>query len=374
MQDIWSDPRYVGRAFYDKAQELGFKTKDIEAFVEKQEGHQLTKDQRGTAYFPVWGHGPGSYQADLMFVKDKPILCVVNVNSRYAYAYALTNKGSKGVADALSVFVKEAEPRSPCEFLQTDNGSEFLNKDVAKVLERSGVTHTTVEAGDHRGQSYVERFNQTLRRLVQLWTDTTGVPWRPVLPQLVENYNNRYHRVIMMPPSQANDLTGMYLKQVQYEQARKQLTKLKVGDSVRKQIHKATFDKGRVRWSKAIHTIESAEGNRFVLSDGSTARHYELQKVPTDTVVSVHRDTDVERAQEKTSAKKERDFKRSGLDKKYETFDGQAYVGQNVRKKFEDGKYYAGAVVSYDAKARGDPSKGYGIAGSCGTRTATRRL
>ena len=179
------------------------------------------------------------------------------------------------------------------------------------------------------------------------------------MPQLIENYNNRYHRTIMMPPSQADDFTGMYLKQIQYQQARKQLAKLSVGDSVRKQIHKAAFDKGRVRWSKAIHTIESVEGNRFLLSDGSKARHYELLKVPADTVVSVRRDTDAERAAEKTANKKQREFKRSGLDKKYEGFDGEAFVGQKIRKKFPDGKYYDGTVVSYDAKARGDPSKGY---------------
>jgi hypothetical protein len=170
-----------------------------------------------------------------MFVKDTPILCVINVNSRYAYAYALKNKGSKGVAEALSIFLRQCVPRSPCEFLQTDNGSEFLNRDVAKVLKSEGVTHTTVEAGDHRGQSYVERFNQTLRRLIQVWTDTTGLSWSAVLPQLIENYNNRYHRTIMMPPSQADDFTGMYLKQIQYQQARKQLAKLSVGDSVRAQ-------------------------------------------------------------------------------------------------------------------------------------------
>jgi hypothetical protein len=68
---------------------------------------------------------------------------------------------------------------------------------------------------------------------------------------------------------------------------------------VRKQIHKAAFDKGRVRWSKAIHTIESVEGNRFLLSDGSKARHYELLKVPADTVVSVRRDTQTQSARKR---------------------------------------------------------------------------
>jgi hypothetical protein len=57
--------------------------------------------------------------------------------------------------------------------------------------------------------------------------------------------------------------------------------------------------------------------------------------------------------------KKERDFRKSGLDKKYEEFDGEAYVGRTIRKKFEDGLTYEGTVASYDRKARGDPQKGY---------------
>ena len=91
----------------------------------------------------------------------------------------------------------------------------------------------------------------------------------------------------------------------------------------------------------------------------SRARHYELQKIPFDTVVAVKRDTDKERAVQRTENKKERDFRKSGLDKKYEEFDGEAYVGRTIRKKFEDGLTYEGTVASYDSKARGDPQKGF---------------
>ena len=109
MQEIWSDPRYVGRAFMEQAKKLGFKPKDIQTFVSKQEGKQLSKDQRGTEYFPVWGQGPGSYQADLMFVNGKPILCVINVNSRFAYAYALTSKKAEiAVAPAVNSFLYDS--------------------------------------------------------------------------------------------------------------------------------------------------------------------------------------------------------------------------------------------------------------------------
>jgi hypothetical protein len=111
-----------------------------------------------------------------------------------------------------------------------------------------------------------------------------------------------------------------------------------------------------------MYEIEATtKGNRFVLSDGSEMRHYELQIVPKDTTVRIKRDTDKEAQAEKRENKKARAFKKSGLDKKYDTsFDGGKYVGRRIlRKKFEVGKYYEGVVSKYDSKARGDPSKGF---------------
>ena len=109
-----------------------------------------------------------------------------------------------------------------------------------------------------------------------------------------------------------------------------------------------------------MYEIEATtKGNRFVLSDGSEMRHYELQIVPKDTTVRIKRDTDKEAQAERLQNKKERAFKKSGLDKKIESFDGGEYVGRRIRKKFEDGKYYECVVSKYNSKARGDPSKGF---------------
>jgi ribosomal protein L35AE/L33A len=111
-----------------------------------------------------------------------------------------------------------------------------------------------------------------------------------------------------------------------------------------------------------MYEIEAIKGNRFVLSDGSEMRHYELLTIPKDTtVVRIKRDTDKEAQAERLQNKKERAFKKSGLDKKYDTsFDGGKYVGRRIRKKFEDGKFYEGVVSKYhgdSANPSQDPSK-----------------
>ena len=142
MEAVWADPRYTGSAFVRRARELGYRPKQIQAFVAAQESHQLNRQQGAVKYFPIWGMGPGSFQADLMFVENPrsrtkllPILCAINVNTRYAYAYLLKSKEAAGIHEALSQFIKESQ----CRFLQTDNGKEFLNKSVSKLLADNGI-------------------------------------------------------------------------------------------------------------------------------------------------------------------------------------------------------------------------------------------
>jgi hypothetical protein len=48
----------------------------------------------------------------------------------------------RGYAPALDTLIKESQNRSPCVFLQTDNGAEFLNKRVQKVLTQKRGHHS----------------------------------------------------------------------------------------------------------------------------------------------------------------------------------------------------------------------------------------
>ena len=369
MEQIWHDPRYIGKAFTEKARELGFTKEEIKEFIRRQEGAQLTKQRAPVEYFPIWGP-PGSYQADLLFIdtgQKNPILSVIDINSKYAYAYLLKSKSAPDVAAAMAKFLRDCKTRSECHFLQTDNGNEFLNSAVNKVL--ADVAHSTVDVGDHRGQSVVERFNQTLRRLITLYTDATDLDWKKVLSALVENYNHRKQLGIGMKPADADDLTGFAKKGLQYDAAKAQFDKIKVGDTVRKLLNRDTFDKGRQRWSKQEYEIVGVDHNRFLLNDGSKLRHYELQVIPKDTVKTVRRDVDEERKALKKLGKQKRAQKKSGVAENKDTFDGNQFVGRKVRVPawhFDEYKgnrdyvltFFGGKVVSYK-KSRGDPRKNY---------------
>ena len=159
-----------------------------------------------------------------------------------------------------------------------------------------------------------------------------------------------------MAPAEADETTGLFFKELQYAEAQKQYDRLRVGDTVRKQIHKKKgFDKGRARWSQALYTVTGKEHNHYVLSDGSTAKHYELQRVAAVQKV-VRPDREVERTAVKKDKKVVRDLRKEGVGR-YQEADGSRLVGLHIRKQY-GGDTIDGEVVQYK-RSRGDPLRNY---------------
>lgn len=289
LSELFYDPRTgfsSKTSFIARAKHLGFKHKDVLEFLKAQEVAQLNKERGGKRhYFPIWGRGPGSYQCDLMFMdnprnhaKQLPILNIIDVNSRMLYAFILKDKTNAEVLKALMSWVDAAKERPV--FLQSDNGKEFVGSAVEKFLAQHGILHGTVEPEDHQGQAMVERVNETMRRLFRLYEGAVKKPWTSGFDDLVWNYNHRVHSAIDLPPAEATDFAGLAQRRAQYERAQKDFSAFHVGDKVRKLIHSGYFDKGKASWSTAVYTIVGTNGyHLFELSDGSYAKHYDLQLV-----------------------------------------------------------------------------------------------
>jgi transposase InsO family protein len=99
---------------------------------------------------------------DLMFQNGTPLLTVINVITRYAYAFRLKNKSAAEVNSALMMWAKLV--RDKPEFVQSDGGSEFINKTSNEFFAERGIERSIAEPGDHRGQAVIERFHGTSTR------------------------------------------------------------------------------------------------------------------------------------------------------------------------------------------------------------------
>ena len=219
-------------AFY-KSQNK-YTLKQIKDMLARQEAYQLNKQRTKTVYFHIVGHGKYSYQADLMFVdEDKGytcILCIINVITRVAYVYPLKRKAAADTFEAFKEWIKDVGIDN-IKHLQTDQGSEFTNKKVKELFK--DIDYYQVDVEDHFAQGKIERFNQTLRRLITLYqTAYKTRAWVDVLDDLVYNYNHRYHRAIGCAPIEANEVSQYLLELEKYPEAERIFATFKVGDRV----------------------------------------------------------------------------------------------------------------------------------------------
>lgn len=109
------------------------------------------------------GHTGGLVKADTVvrFVDGtkRYILTALDVESKFAFAYAFTSHGSHAAADFMRTF-KDIAPIG-LTHVQTDNGSEFAaHFDMA--LDTAGIVHFHTYPRSPTQNAEIERFNRTL--------------------------------------------------------------------------------------------------------------------------------------------------------------------------------------------------------------------
>jgi hypothetical protein len=191
------------------------------------------------------------------------ILTVIDVFSRYAWAVPIKTKDGDTVLNAFKKITTESK-RMP-KRLWVDQGKEFVNKKMEKWLKENDISlyHTF---GEHKA-STIERFNRTLKSLMwRRFTQEQTHHWIDMVPELLEEYNNRKHSTIKMTPIEASKKKNEdALWKFQYGDVQDKETEeapadkpsdLQVGDWVRISKVKRTFEKGYTAgWSKEIFQI-----------------------------------------------------------------------------------------------------------------------
>ncbi|XP_060868617.1 uncharacterized protein LOC132943601 [Metopolophium dirhodum] len=164
----------------------------------------------------------------------KYILVVIDCFTKFSWTKPLKSKTGKEVTSAMSTILLDRSPK----LLQLDKGKEFYNTtfDALKYGIHKYSTFSILKA------SIAERFNRTLKgKMYKEFTARGSHEWVSILPKLLDEYNNSYHRTIGMTPIQADSNPASVV--IKHREINTVKNKFKVGDNVRISTQKGVFTK-----------------------------------------------------------------------------------------------------------------------------------
>jgi len=290
IQKLWKLARVKG---------IDVSRRQVADFLRSQEVYQTNAypAKKPKVYKPTISTAPHKTLAiDLIDMQTKAfkgyqyILTGIDLFSKKGFAEPLKSKEKKAVIVALKKIVPKARPRN----IRSDNGSEFINYQFKKYLKDEGISQTLSLPAKPWSNGGVERFNGTLKRLINMAMKGDNTKdWVTMLPQLVDNYNNSYQRVIEMTPNEADEAQGVEVTKIRDNikdntEVTSEPATFKVGDKVRALLKQKSKD--GARWSKKVYEVSQVNKPSSELSnptyhlngidgEGSTFYAHELQRV-----------------------------------------------------------------------------------------------
>lgn len=239
-----------------KKQNIKIKDKKVKKWLLDHESYSLHRPKRKNferrkVIVPGIDH---TWQADLVDVSSlsdkndefKFILTCIDVFSKYAWVVPLKNKSGKTLEKAFETIL--SLKRIP-QKLHTDKGSEFYNKDFQRLLTKHNIKMYSTES--ELKACVVERFNRTLKeRMWRMFTEKNSYRYVDDLDNLVNSYNNTYHRSIKCSPNEVKlkDEEDIFKRLYGYNRdigdENSVNIKFKINDKVRISKFKRVFEKG----------------------------------------------------------------------------------------------------------------------------------
>ena len=176
------------------------------------------------------------------------LFCVIDIFSKFSWVVLLKDKKGVSIVNAFQSILKDCN-RKPNK-IWVDKGSEFYNNSFKKWLR----DHDIVLYSRHNeGKSIVaKRFIRTLKnKIYKYMTSISKNVYIDKLDDIVNEYNNTYHRTIKMKPIDVKDYIDIG-KDV-HDKDRK----FQVGDHERMPKYKNIFAKGySPNWSEETFVIK----------------------------------------------------------------------------------------------------------------------
>ena len=192
------------------------------------------------------------------------LLCVIDIFSKYAWIIPVNDKKGVSIVNAFQKILDNSE-RKPIK-IWVDKGSEFYKSSFKKWLKNNDIEMFSI----HKEEKSVvaERFIRTLKnKIYKYMTSVSKNVYIDKLDDIVDEYNNTYHRTIKMKPIDVKDNTYIdFEKEVNDKDP-----KFKVGDHVRIFKYKNIFAKGYTpNWSGEVFVIKKVNNTvplTYVIND-----------------------------------------------------------------------------------------------------------
>ena len=195
----------------------------------------------------IWGVDLADMQLISKYNKGiRYLSCAIDLFSKYAFAVSLKNKKGTTIVNDFQRILDNSERKPNKTWI--DQGSEFYNTRFKKWLRDNNIEMSSTY---NEGKSVVaERFIRTLKnKIYKHMAVTSKNVYFDVLNDIVDEYNNTYHKTSKLRPIDAkSDSFAEY-----NEESNEKDPKFKVNDHVKIPKYKNVFAKGYApNWREEI--------------------------------------------------------------------------------------------------------------------------
>ena len=274
LAQIYEDSNFPSAAQFRKAlarKGIKARAKDVEEFVRSKSERQVIAPPPKFIGHIVSFAPDDRWMCDLIAFTSRPVerkgerfthvLLVIDVFTRFLWARPL-----KEVTEAMRAMASIlAEGRKPRR-LDTDGGSEFVDKRFKALMAANGIEHRIKEKGDIQALATVDAAIASLKRAIKRRRESKGGTWLDQLEPAVKGYNDTVHSSTDAPPNDVSDDVIFSLRKEaaeemadNTEQIQKRRTKLEKAGAFRVYQPKEGGLKRRVDddvWSKHIHIVK----------------------------------------------------------------------------------------------------------------------
>ena len=165
------------------------------------------------------------------------LLCVIDIYSKFAWVIPLKDKKRITMSNAFRKILKESNHN--LNKIWVDKGSEFYNRSMKPWLEKNDME--TYSTHNERKYAVAERFIKTLKnKTYKYMTSMLKNVCIDKLDDIVNKYNNTYHRTIKMKLVDVKP--SIYIDSSQ--EINDEDPKFKIGDIVRRSKYKNILANG----------------------------------------------------------------------------------------------------------------------------------